>query len=223
MSRTSRLLNLLDELRGRRQPTRARVLADTLGVSVRTIYRDLATLQAEGAAIRAGDAGYLLDPAGQFMPPALTAAEAEAILLGLRYSESRGDADLAAAAGSARRKLIDTSSAVDQRARQLILVAGPCRASGNRARLLDAIRAERRIDVTYRDGMGAVTRRRLWPLAIGLFDDCEMLAAWCEMREGFRHFRLDRISDMATAEERLPRPHRVLLAEWRRLSGLDTD
>ena len=197
MCRTIRLLNLLDELRGRRQPTTAQVLADRLGVSVRTIYRDLATLQSEGAAISASDAGYLLHPAGQFAPPALTAAEAEAILLGLRYAESRGDPDLAAAADSARRKLIDTSLAVDQRARELVLVAAPCRAPGNRKRLLDAIRAERRIDVTYRDGTGAVTRRRLWPLAIGLFNGCEMLGAWCEMREGFRHFRLDRIGVVA--------------------------
>lgn len=223
MARTNRLLKLLDELRGRRHPTTAQLLAESLGVSVRTIYRDLATLQAEGAAITAGDAGYLLDPAGRFAPPSLTAAEADAILLGLRYAESRDDPDLAAAARSARRKLIDRSPAVDQQAREPILVAGPARASGNRTRLLDAIRAERRIEVSYRDGAGTETRRRLWPLAIGLFDDCETLAAWCELRDGFRHFRLDRIGDLTVTDERLPRAHRVLLAEWRREARLDSD
>ena len=90
MSRSTRTLKLLDELRGRRQPMTARVLAARMGVSVRTIYRDLAMLEASGAGIVAGETGYLLDPTCRFAPPALTAAEAEALLLGLNYVDGRG-------------------------------------------------------------------------------------------------------------------------------------
>src|SRR6202040_4450533 len=102
LSRSARLLALLQALRCRRRPVTATALARELHVSERTIYRDLSELAAQGAPVQ-GEAGvgYLLRP-GLFLPPLmLTEDETEAVLLGLRYVDRRGDEGLQAAASSA--------------------------------------------------------------------------------------------------------------------------
>src|SRR5271156_6729432 len=106
MSRSTRLLRLLQALRGRRHPVTAARLAQALEVSERTIYRDVADLMAQGAPI-SGEAGvgYMLRP-GLFLPPLmLTEDEVEAVLLGLRYVDQRGDAVLKTAAADALAKI----------------------------------------------------------------------------------------------------------------------
>src|SRR5271169_1825979 len=106
MSRSTRLLRLLQAMRGRRQPVTAARLAEELEVSERTIYRDVADLMAQGAPI-SGEAGvgYVLRP-GLFLPPLmLTEDEIEAVLLGLRYVDQRGDTVLKAAASDALAKI----------------------------------------------------------------------------------------------------------------------
>src|SRR2546430_11141203 len=106
LSRSSRLLALLQALRRRRQPVTAAILARELEVSERTIYRDLAELAAQGAPVM-GEAGvgYVLRP-GLFLPPLmLSEDETEAVLLGLRYVDQRGDEILIQAATSALAKI----------------------------------------------------------------------------------------------------------------------
>src|ERR1700759_4234186 len=106
MSRSGRLLRLLQDLRGRRLPVTAAQLAAALEVSERTIYRDVASLVAQGAPIR-GEAGfgYVLEP-GLFLPPLmLSEDEVEAVMLGLRYVDQRGDEVLQAAASVALAKI----------------------------------------------------------------------------------------------------------------------
>src|SRR5579863_9586963 len=106
MSRSTRLLRLLQAMRGRRRPVTAAMLAAELEVSERTIYRDVADLMAQGAPI-SGEAGfgYILRP-GLFLPPLmLTEDEVEAVILGLRYVDQRGDAVLKAAAADALAKI----------------------------------------------------------------------------------------------------------------------
>jgi predicted DNA-binding transcriptional regulator YafY len=78
-----------------------------------------------------------------------------------------------------------------------------------------AIRSERKLDITYRDGSGAVSRRTVWPFALGFFQRVRVVVAWCEMRQGFRHFRTDRIAAVSAIEARFPRRRQALLKEWR--------
>ena len=78
----------------------------------------------------------------------------------------------------------------------------------------------RKLLLRYTDKTGAVTERRIWPVALGFFEDVEVLAAWCELREGFRHFRLDRIAEARLTDACLPKRRRLLLAEWRLQEGI---
>ena len=83
------------------------------------------------------------------------------------------------------------------------------------------MRAEEKLRLRYTDKKGAETERTVWPVALGFFGEAEVLAAWCETRRDFRHFRLDRIAAAEASGQRYPKRRRVLLAEWRMQEGLD--
>ena len=72
----------------------------------------------------------------------------------------------------------------------------------------------------YADAKGEKTRRTVWPVALGFFDRARVMVAWCELREGFRHFRADRIAELRVTEKRYPRRRRVLMKEWRDAEGI---
>lgn len=218
MARAARLLDLMQALRRRRRPVSAATLAQELGVSLRTVYRDIATLAAQGAPI-AGEAGigYVLR-AGFFLPPLMfDAEETDALLLGLRLAAARGDPGLAAAAGNALAKIAAVLPAPGREALEdgALVVAGLPGASAALAAIRRALREETRLRIGYRDSAGVVTTRVVWPVILGFFAEAEVLAAWCELRGDFRHFRLDRIGTAQPLPGRLPRRRRVLLAEWR--------
>lgn len=194
------------------------MLAERHEVSERTIYRDLDALVSLGAPIR-GEAGvgFVLAP-GFFLPPlSLSQAEADAVLLGLRFVARRGDDELAEVAGSAIAKI---GAGLDPDAEPLMnesgLAVGP--SGSGRTDHIKTIRhamgAEKKLRFTYRDGRGRESQRIVWPVALGFFDETELLVAWCALRKAFRHFRLDRISCLNTLDERLPVPRRILLAEY---------
>ena len=84
----------------------------------------------------------------------------------------------------------------------------------------DAIRRERKLTIAYEDGAGAASRRVVWPFALAYFDRLHVLAAWCEMRQDFRHFRIDRIASLELAESRYPRRRATLIKQWRDGKGL---
>lgn len=221
LSRSARLLALLQALRGRRLPVTAAALAQELEVSERTIYRDIAELAATGAPIE-GEAGigYVLRP-GLFLPPLMLGAEeVEAVLLGLRYVDQRGDEILTAAATSALAKI----GAVLAPELQAVL-AQPLALPGPKAerfpenavplaRLRAAIRREHALDITYRDGENRETHRIIWPIQLAFMDRARVLAAWCELRRDFRFFRTDRIL-VAAEGGRYPSRRTVLLPQFR--------
>ena len=224
MSRSERLLDLIHTLRRHRRPVSGQALAVELGVSIRTLYRDIATLQGQGAPIE-GEAGlgYVLMP-GFMLPPLMFGEdEVDAIILGLRFVSQRGDEALAKAAADVLAKIeavlppeMENASAASG------LLAGPS-ASDNTATLATirrAIRAEQKLAISYRDKTGKPSERVVWPISVGFFDAVEMLAAWCETRNDFRHFRLDRIVSIAAMDARMLKRHGVLLAEWRRSQKL---
>lgn len=200
MSRSTRLLLLLQALRRRRRPVTAAALARELEVSERTIYRDLSALAAQGAPIQ-GEAGvgYVLG-AGLFLPPLmLSEDETEAVLLGLRYVDQRGDNVLTQAAENARAKILAILSPDMQRtASTPLTIPGPDgkRFPGNTvplSTLRSAIRTQRKLAIDYVDGQGSPTHRMLWPIQLGFMDEARVVTGWCEMRRAFRFFRTDRI------------------------------
>jgi predicted DNA-binding transcriptional regulator YafY len=83
----------------------------------------------------------------------------------------------------------------------------------------EAIRTERKLHLAYRDEAGKTSERVIWPFALGFFERVRMVVAWCELRDGFRHFRADRIESMTVSEARYPRGRRTLLKAWRETTG----
>ena len=221
MSRTARLFQLLDALRARRRPVTAARLAETLSVSVRTVYRDVQALIGLGAPIDGGAGiGYVLRT-GFFLPPLMFGEEElEALVLGARWVSAQGDAPLARAAESALGK-IATASPRDLR--ESLAETGlwaprmaddsvgavPLRA------LREAIRREHKLRVHYTDAAGEASERLIWPIALAFFEGARVLAAWCELRGDFRHFRADRIASLESLGQRYPSPRRELVARWR--------
>ena len=227
MAKAARLLALVQVLRRHRRPVATAVLAAELGVSERTIYRDIGALRGQGADI-AGEAGvgYVLRP-GFLLPPLMfSAEEIEALVLGARMALEHGDPALARAAENALSKV---SNVLPDDLREMAdgvgLLAGPVHTQDTAfdpAVLRSAIRRERKVRVEYVDAKGARTRRVIWPIAIGYFRDARVAVAWCETKDSFRHFRLDRITAFGVLESRFPRPRRVLLSEWRKLEGIES-
>lgn len=226
MSRAARLLGLLQVLRRHRRPVTATSLAADLGVSERTVYRDIATLVGQGAAIE-GEAGigYVLRP-GFLLPPLMFGDdEIEALVLGLRWVADRGDGALGAAAADALAKISAVLPAeLRERAGDAGLVVGPgTPIPSGRADLSDlrrAIRGERKLRIAYADAEGRQTARTIWPFALAFFDRVRVVVAWCESRQDFRHFRTDRIVTAEVTGERYPRRRRALLAEWRKRENI---
>jgi predicted DNA-binding transcriptional regulator YafY len=176
------------------------MLARDLEVSERTIYRDISTLTAQGAPIE-GEAGvgYVLRP-GLFLPPLmLTQDETEAVLLGLRYVDQRGDEVLTKAASEARAKITAILSRDMQAAAGATLsTPGPDghgfpKNAVPLALLRSAIRTQQRLAIRYVDEQGRHTERVVWPILLGFMDKARVLTGWCELREAYRFFRTDRI------------------------------
>jgi predicted DNA-binding transcriptional regulator YafY len=226
MSRAQRLLDLLQELRGYRRPVSGATLATSLGISLRTLYRDIETLKAQGAHIDGEPGiGYVLRPGFMLPPLMFSEEEIEAIVLGSQWVAKRTDAALGAAARTALAKIAavlppELKSGLDSSG--LLVGRGEAIAAGDAELPLirSAIRGERKLRIGYVDAEGRQSGRTIWPFALGFFDRVRVVAAWCESREGFRHFRTDRISEVQLLEERYPRRRQALLKDWRAVQGI---
>ena len=199
MRRADRLFQIIQILRRSRKPVTAEQLSLEAKVSVRSIYRDVADLIAQGVPIR-GEAGvgYLLDRQYDMPPLMLTPEELEAAVLGAQWVAERGDLALARAA---RDLLSKISSAVPPRLRTFIMEPTLGAPANNivtvdgldLAKARSWIRSGRKLQIHYRSEEGIVTERTIWPVMIGYAETVRLLAAWCELRKDFRHFRTDRI------------------------------
>lgn len=223
MSRAERLLDLIQILRRYRQPVSGQTLADELGISIRTLYRDIASLQAQGAAID-GEAGigYILRPGFMLPPLMFSGEEIEALVLGSRWVAQRGDARLAAAATNALAKIVAVlPPELRDEADNSPLIAGfggrPPVSEDEMPVFRQAIKTERKISMTYADELGRETKRMIWPFALAYFDRTRVLAAWCELRNDVRHFRVDRIIAFEVTETRYPRRRLALVSDWRKI------
>jgi len=225
VARSERLLVLLQVMRRYRQPVSGATLAAETGVSLRTLYRDIASLQAQGALIE-GEAGlgYILKPGFMLPPMMFSQEEIEALVLGSRWVAKMADPILAAGAVDALQKIAAVLPAElrEEIDNSTLLVAAPRNREdkSDLAMIRKAIRAEHMLDLAYEDEKGALTERRVWPFALGFFDSVRVMVGWCELRKGFRHFRADRIVSAVLTGKRYPRRRPALLKEWRLSEGI---
>jgi len=221
MSRASRLLKLLEILRKRRSVVTGGELAAATGVSLRTLYRDIDALREQGVTIE-GEAGtgYRVVPGWVLPPMMFDEDELEALLLGMRWVSQRTDPALERSALSAIHKIEavlpgDLRHVFDQSA---LLVGPTFRETGVALDLTlarTAIRERRRVELAYRDAKGEASQRVIWPVALGFFESSRILAGWCELREDFRHFRLDRVESWKALPQRYPGSRATLFERWK--------
>lgn len=205
-----RLFSVLDHLRAARRPVSAQALAQRLGVSTRTIYRDIASLQMIGAPVRGESGlGYQLEQ-GYFLPPLqFDAEETEAIMLGLRLLMARRGSGLQGAAQRVSGKVaaaLGTEGGVRFQNLTLLAVSRQ-RETDHRADawggiIRAAIREHKIMELAYHSLDGRKSVRRIHPLGLTLFDDVWLLTAWCESAEDFRNFRLDLIVTVEDTDEK---------------------
>jgi len=221
MRRADRLFQIIQVLRRSRRPITARDLAAELEVSPRSVYRDIADLVAQRVPIR-GEAGvgYLLDRDYDMPPLMLTSDELEAAVLGAQWVADRGDVALAAAA----RDLIAKIAAVVPDRMRSFITEPSIGAPTNLTPAIDGldmtqvrawIRHGRKLRIRYRDEQAQETERTIWPTIVGYAENVRLLAAWCELRQGFRHFRTDRVVAAEFLEEPSGWPAKELRARWR--------
>lgn len=229
MSRSERLLELIQTLRRYRRPVSGQTLADETGVSLRTLYRDIATLQAQGADIEGEPGmGYILKP-GFLLPPLMFSEdEIEALVLGSRWVASRTDSDLSRAAANVLAKITavlpdDMKPKIEGSNLLVPQYHSDVTEVVDLSLVRKAIRNEHIVEIGYVDAAGVETERRIWPFALGFYDRVRVVAAWCEMRNDFRNFRTDRIQRMEPQGKRYPRRKAELLKAWRIAEGRDLE
>ena len=212
MRRADRLFEIIQFLR-RQSLVRARDLAERLEVSERTIYRDVRDLMASGVPIE-GEAGvgYTMRQGFDLPPLMFGEHEIEALVLGARIVESWTDVELAEAAANLIAKV---EAVIPERLRQqmadIALLAPPRHFAEliavDPGALRRALRHRQKVRLHYRDGEDRATARTVRPIALSFYGPIWLLAAWCELREDFRSFRLDRIVQLEVLDERF-RPER---------------
>jgi predicted DNA-binding transcriptional regulator YafY len=206
MRRADRLFQLVQVLRARRFAT-GQQIADELGVSKRTVYRDIADLQGSGVPIE-GEAGvgYRIDRGFELPPLTFNAEEIESLVLGARIVSAWGDADLADAVRSAMTKI---EAVLPEPLRRVLLetaLFAPGRPSAaamtsELSLLRRAVGEHRSIRFSYTRADGAESARTVRPLGLYFWGTKWTLAAWCEFRDDYRSFRPDRMRDVTMLDE----------------------
>lgn len=221
MRRAERLFQIIQILRSLKPPVTAARLAEELETTPRTIYRDIAQLQARRVPIRGEvGVGYALDKGYDMPPLMLTPDEVEAAVLGAQWVAARGDPALAVGARDLLAKIRDV---VPEDLRPAIIeaavfapnYASPQPDSLDMGRVREAIRLRRKLRIAYRDAVGAATERTIWPIIVAYFETVRIVVAWCETRQAFRHFRTDRVVAVEFLQERFTPTLAALRRAWR--------
>ena len=207
MRRADRLFRLVQLIRGRRLST-ARFIATQLEVSERTVYRDVADLMAQGVPIE-GEAGvgYRMRSGFDLPPLMFTREEAQSLVAAVRVAESRLDHALAGHLDTALSKILAVLPASSRAAAESVSVLAPPQAldAATRERLRtlrEATEQRAKVRLRYLDLKDAVSERTVRPLGCVYWGEVWTLAAWCESRQGFRNFRIDRIAVLDVLDER---------------------
>jgi len=225
MRRTERLFQIIQILRAKKKPVTGRELADELGISLRSLYRDMAELIAQRVPVR-GEAGtgYVLDDGYDMPPLMLTPDELEAAVLGAAWVAKRGDPALAR---GARDLIAKIAQSIPQPLRPVLLDANLkpismrpiAQESFDVANVRRAVRDRFKIAIMYKDSDGRTSSRTIWPIFIAYMEEVRIIVAWCELRQDFRHFRTDRIYFVDVTAERIPEQQHLLLKRWKALQN----
>ncbi len=231
MSRSKRLLDLLQLLREYRNPVSAQTLSKKLEVSVRTVYRDIETLRQQGANID-GEVGlgYQLRD-GYLLPPLMfDVDELEALVLGSRWVQNHGDEKLVSAATKALAKINGVIPKSHQSLVESHALFVPSFNKRGYQKLLNpdtsesirqAIRLQKVCHIFYKDGKGKASERTIYPFGLTFFDEVQVVMAWCCLREDFRHFRVDRIQSIQVTAQTYSPNKQTLLQDWQRQECID--
>ena len=221
MSKSTRFFEVIQLLRSATKPILAREIAAALEVSVRTVYRDIASLQAMQTPILGEPGvGYVMRKGYDLPPINLDVDEAEAIAVGLSLIARTGNAGLWRAAGRAARKLQEAAPGTRKLVTSSWGVGNTACVDISQIRL--AIRRECKLNIRYRDAEGRATARIVWPLVMIYYVDNAMIVAWCEKRQDLRHFRLDRMAHCAFLSEDFKGQGAALIAQWEQTQKHDT-
>lgn len=219
MRRADRLFEIIQMLRIARGALTAAGIAEALEVTPRTVYRDMAVLQAMRVPIE-GEAGigYILR-AGYDLPPLnFSVEEIEAIVVGLSLVARTGDAGLMHAAETAAGKIAIVTPGPDGQLEAAGLHVSDWGVEPPEAVdpsvLRWAIRELRKLRLQYCDQEGDTTTRTVLPVALVYYVEVAVLAAWCELRQDFRHFRVDRMMSCTVLDDRFADRAAQLRAEW---------
>jgi predicted DNA-binding transcriptional regulator YafY len=205
MRRADRLFQIVRLLRVRGFLT-GQALADELGVSKRTVYRDIRDLERSGVPIR-GEAGvgYRLERGFELPPLTFNEAEIEALVLGARIAGAWGDGQRAPAAGTALQRL---EAVLPEPLRRVVATTPLFAPDFHRRRELvaglpiirEAIGGRRRLRFAYVRADGETSARTVRPFALYFWGKAWTLASWCETRGDYRSFRPDRMSEVVMLE-----------------------
>lgn len=208
MRRADRLLKIVHLLRSRRQATTAKQIADEFEICTRTVYRDIQDLMDVGTPIT-GEAGvgYMIDKKYYLPPITFDADELEAMALGISMVSQWTDQNFAAKANSAFEKMkaalpADLQGELKQITTYAVPTQPPVPWRVSFSSLRDCIRLRQKTQIEYSDGAGQNTERTIRPLALIFFSPVWLLVSWCEKRQDFRNFRLDRIANMKISQDR---------------------
>ena len=224
MRRADRLFQIVNALRRRRTATTAAQLAERLGVSERTVYRDVRDLILAGTPID-GEAGvgYRIRPGYDLPPLMFDRDEIQALVLGARIVRQFGDPALARASDSILGKVAailpkDLAHLVSETRLYVPSVIGAGRSAEALTLAREAVVARRKLEVSYANADGVATKRTVRPLGIFFWGRTWTLAAWCELRRDFRNFRLDRVASAVilddTFEDEAGKALRDMLARY---------
>lgn len=227
MSRTERLIHLLQLLRAYRYPVTAQVLADELKISVRTLYRDIELLRAQGANIQ-GEAGlgYVLVQDIALPPLQLTHSELDALLLGLRWVCKHADPPLINAAKNVFHKVQHAlpNALQTQAQSSALLVGSEYKSSSNEEQWIGLVRQaiahQTVLQINYHDLQEQSSQRCIYPIGLAYFNQARLIIGWCELRADFRHFRIDRIKHLETTEQQYFPNREFLLQRWFKQTGV---
>ncbi len=233
MRRADRLFQIIQILRRSPRPVTAAAIAAELETSKRSVYRDIAALIGQRVPVR-GEAGtgYVLDGGFDLPPLMLTGDEVEAAALGAQWVAGHADPALARAA---RDLIAKIASIVPDHLQPLIRDAAARTAPGwaippdglDVAQARAWARVGKKIALVYRDKADHRSERVVWPVAVGYLDSTRILMGWCELRQGFRHFRIDRITQATFLDERFAARPTDLRRRWQSMMkdryGLDDD
>ena len=220
MRRSDRLFDIIQRLRTAGRPVTADTLAAELEVTPRTVYRDIATLQARRVPIEgAAGIGYVLRQGFDLPPLMFTIDEVEAIAVGARLVQRLRDSKLQDAAEGVLAKV---ATVLPDRLRSHVVTppiyispGAAVEAQGvDIAEIRAAIRDSRKLYIVYADQEGRETDRTIWPIAMAYYVDVTLVGAWCELRTDYRNFRVERIVAARILEDRFDPANGRLFAEW---------